>query len=60
MNFEKSFAVNTDSVSKTDEKYVVRCGKVRVSVITDRLYRVEYSESGVFTDCATQKAVNRK
>ena len=59
MNFEKSFAVNTDSVSKTDEKYVVRCGKVRVSVITDRLYRVEYSESGVFTDCATQKAVNR-
>lgn len=59
MNFKESFSVNTDSVSKTNEKYVVTCEKVRVSVITEKLYRVEYSKNGVFTDSATQKVINR-
>ncbi len=57
MDFRKAFSL--DLPSKTDDKYVITCGRVRVSVITDRLYRVEYSKNGVFTDHATQKVWNR-
>lgn len=57
MDFKKSFSLNLSS--ETAEKNTVVYGRVRVSVLTERLYRVEYSKNGVFTDCATQKVWNR-
>ncbi len=53
MDFRKAFAMNLPA--KTDDKYVVTHKNVRVSVITQRLFRAEYSENGVFTDMPTQK-----
>ncbi len=53
MDFRKAFAMNLPD--KTDDKYVVTHKNVRVSVITQRLFRAEYSENGVFTDMPTQK-----
>lgn len=57
MNFKQAFSL--DLPSKAKESNMITCGRVRVSVITQRLYRVEYSKNGVFTDCATQKVWNR-
>ena len=31
----------------------------RISILTDRLIRLEYSISGQFEDCATQTVLNR-
>ena len=39
---------------------MVMCGNCRISVLTDRLFRIEYSESGIFEDHATQSVVNRE
>jgi alpha-glucosidase (family GH31 glycosyl hydrolase) len=48
---------------KTNPKAASRClieGKnYRISILTKRLIRLEYSEKGIFEDCATQKVVNR-
>lgn len=44
-----------DPASETDQKYVVTHGNVRVSVITERLFRAEYSPDRIFTDMPTQK-----
>ena len=38
---------------------VVEGKNYRISVLTGRLIRLEYSDSGVFEDCATQAVVNR-
>lgn len=38
---------------------MIQEGPWRISVLTDRLLRLEYSTKGQFTDCATQLAVNR-
>lgn len=53
MNFKEIFSL--DPASETDQKYVVTHGNVRVSVITERLFRAEYSPNRVFTDMPTQK-----
>lgn len=42
-----------------DEKYIVRGEKYRITVLTDCLLRLEYSEDGVFEDRATRLAFNR-
>ena len=42
MDFKKSFSLNLSS--ETAEKNTVVYGRVRVSVLTERLYRVEYSQ----------------
>ena len=39
---------------------MVVCGNCRISVLTDCLFRIEYSESGIFEDHATQSVVNRE
>lgn len=44
-----------DPASETDQKYVVTHGNARVSVITERLFRAEYSPDRIFTDKPTQK-----
>ncbi|MDR3344018.1 MAG: DUF5110 domain-containing protein [Oscillospiraceae bacterium] len=55
--FNTRFALNTNPVAPSERTAVF--GKVRVSVITSRLVRVEYSRSKVFTDEATQVVWNR-
>lgn len=42
------------------ENAVVKGDKYRFSIITSRLIRMEYSQSGVFEDRATQSVVNRR
>ena len=39
---------------------VVAGDKYRFTVLTDRLIRMEYSESGVFEDRATHTVINRE
>ena len=47
-----AFRVKTEPV--TDEAFTVINGSTRLSVITDRLVRVENSRNGAFCDGATQ------
>lgn len=44
---------------KAQERCTYVFGNVRVSALTDRLLRVEYSKSGIFCDDATQVVWNR-
>lgn len=53
MNFCKAFSL--DLPSKTNEKNIITHKNVRVSVITPRLFRAEYSKNASFTDPPTQK-----
>lgn len=53
MNFKEAFSISPES--KTDNKFVFVKGNTRISVIADRLFRVEFSENGKFTDLPTQK-----
>ncbi len=54
----KEFVTNLTPV--TDKKNVIIKGRVRISVLTERLLRIEESENGDFIDAATQIVVNRK
>lgn len=38
---------------------IIQGENYRITVLTDGLFRLEYSENGVFTDQATQMAINR-
>lgn len=51
-NFEEIFSVNTES--RTDEKFIVQKGSVRLSVLTPRLLRVEFRRDKKFCDLPTQ------
>ena len=42
-----------------DPKNVVKGDKYRITVLTDYLLRMEYSEDGEFIDAASQTVVNR-
>lgn len=42
------------------EKSIIKGDKYRFSFITSRIIRMEYSETGVFEDRATQSVVNRR
>ncbi len=48
-----------EKLSKTNEKYMVTEGSVRISVLTDSLIRVENNKKGDFCDGATQSVLNR-
>jgi len=55
--FESRFALKLSPAAPAERTAVF--GKVRVSAVTGRLVRVEYSGNGVFTDEATQIVWNR-
>lgn len=55
--FIKTFGWKSDS--KTDEKYVVVKNNVRLSLLTERLLRVEFDPENIFTDEPTQSIINR-
>ncbi|MDO4743329.1 MAG: glycoside hydrolase family 31 protein [bacterium] len=42
-----------------DEKFVIKGEKFRITVLTAKLLRLEYSEDGVFEDRATRAVLNR-
>ena len=54
----KQFEVDY-SRCKSDSKAVIKGIKYRVSVITERVVRLEYSPNGVFVDEPTQIILNR-
>ena len=53
----KKYAFATNGISK--EESVISGEKYRISMLTPSLIRLEYNESGVFEDRATQCVVNR-
>ena len=55
--FKDTFAWNTDS--KTPEEFTIIKNKVRLSIITDRLLRVEIDKKGAYTDEPTQSIICR-
>ncbi len=55
--FVKTFGWKSDS--KTDDKYVIIRNNVRLSLLTERLLRVEIDNEGIFTDEPTQSIINR-
>ncbi len=44
---------------KADEKFVIKGERYRITVLTEQMLRLEYSEDGVFEDRATRLAFNR-
>ena len=42
-----------------DERFVIKGEKYRITVLTEQMLRLEYSEDGVFEDRATRLAFNR-
>ena len=53
----KNYFFPTDGISK--EESVIRGKQYRITVLTPSLFRLEYSENGIFEDRATQSVVNR-
>lgn len=43
-----------------NEKSILKGDKYRITILTSRLFRIEYSEEGVFEDRATQTVINRE
>ena len=48
------------SLALADEKAIFKGEKYRITLLTDRLVRLEYSEDGVFYDGLTEQVLNRK
>ena len=48
-----------DGGSRTAEEFVIKTGDLRLSVLSERILRVEKSADGTFTDEPTQTVVNR-
>ncbi len=48
-----------DMRPKADERFVIKGKKYRITVLTEQMLRLEYSEDGVFEDRATRLAFNR-
>lgn len=48
-----------DMRPKADERFVIKGDKYRITVLTEQMLRLEYSEDGVFEDRATRLAFNR-
>ena len=55
--FKDTFSWNSDSATPSD--YIVIKNRVRLSVITDRLLRVEIDKHGNYTDEPTQSVICR-
>ncbi|MEG0546740.1 MAG: glycoside hydrolase family 31 protein [Oscillospiraceae bacterium] len=53
MDFKEAFALNVNS--KTEDEFVILKNNVRISVITNRLIRVEHNNKKLFVDEPTQK-----
>ena len=47
------------SAGKTKDEFIIRKNNVRLSLLTDRLLRVEVDKKGRFTDEPTQAVINR-
>lgn len=56
-NLGEQFRVGNNSVANS--KSVIKGEKYRITVLTERLVRLEYSETGVFEDRATEQVFNR-
>ena len=56
---ERIMSRYNDGRSRTAEEFVIRTGDLRLSVLSERILRVERSKDGVFTDAPTQTVVNR-
>ncbi|MBQ8892371.1 MAG: DUF5110 domain-containing protein [Bacilli bacterium] len=52
------FKINTHNL-KVNEKATVKGSKYRIQVLTDRIIRFEYSETGTFVDLASANVINR-
>ena len=52
------FYINLDKL-KTNQSAVLQGQKFRISILTERLIRLEYSETGKFVDLASALVVNR-
>lgn len=44
----------------SNEKAIFKGEKYRITILTERLIRLEYSEDGQFSDALTQRVINRK
>ncbi len=55
--FKDTFAFKSES--KTDESYIIKRNNVRLSLLTDRLLRVEVDKKREFTDAPTQCVICR-
>ena len=55
--FKETFGWKSDS--KTPDEYIITRGRVRFSIITDRLLRVEIDKKGNYTDEPTQSIICR-
>ena len=51
-NLGEQFKVGKNSVA--NEKSIIKGEKYRITVLTERLLRLEYNENGVFEDRATE------
>lgn len=54
---DKLYQLNTNP--KADNKCLVQGKLYRISILTERLIRLEYSKDGVFEDRSTQTVINR-
>ena len=54
----EQFHINLDKL-KTNSKSIVQGKKYRISVLTERLVRLEYNKEGKFNDLATELVVSR-
>ncbi|MCM1370777.1 MAG: DUF5110 domain-containing protein [Clostridium sp.] len=53
----EQFKMNQNAVSKTDS--VIKGNKYRITVLSERLLRLEYNENGIFIDNASELVINR-
>ena len=58
-SFGDHFKVDT-SVGLSQEKAVIKGNFYRITVLSERLLRLEYSKHGVFNDNVTDFALNRR
>lgn len=56
-NLGEQFIIGKNSIA--NPKSVVKGEKYRITVLTERLLRLEYSEEGYFEDKATENVINR-
>lgn len=56
-NLGQQFIIGKNS--EANPKTIIKGDKYRITVLTERLLRLEYSENGVFEDRATMQVINR-
>lgn len=57
-NLGEQFKIDKEKAI-ANEKAVIRGQKYRITVLSERLVRLEYNESGIFNDCPTKLVFNR-